>query len=280
MKKRSLVVPLFVLSVATIVISGCKKKEMDLSSVHTQGVVKTTAETKSNTAIKVIEETTQETTTQAPTTVATSTTNNLNTKTQNYQNSNASITYPTITDSKDTAKQEQINKLIEKNVSSVVTAMNLDPATTKLNVTSKILDFDGKRLSIAYQGTIQTPDGNTKKIFFTNNIDTTTGKDIGLSDFADPVTLAGYILSDDVRLAGASDEITKKFLVSRFDRSLEDYINILTGADFPLDTDAEGKFTGFPQSFSYEDNGNIYFTIPVSSELGDYITIVYSPDTK
>ena len=284
--KRKLIIPLVVLSVSAIFATGCNnKKNKDLSSKHTESsTVESSA--KSNTASKQVqktnppETTVKETETSKETSSSVAGGRSLKAKNETYTNANANITYPAISDLKDEKKQDMINKLLAKNVSSVVEAMKIDPSTTKLDITSKIIGYDGRRLSVVYQGTLKNSDGTTKNIFFTNNIDTTSGKDLGLADFADPNTMAGYILSDDVKLSGASEEVTKKFMETRFQRTLEDYVAILSDSDFPLRLDSEGNFISFPQSFSYENNGKIYFTIPVSHELGDFVTIVYSPDTK
>ena len=41
-----------------------------------------------------------------------------------------------------------------------------------------------------------------------------------------------------------------------------------------------GKSGGFPQSFSYENQGVIYMAVPVPHALGDYVIVSYTPDTK
>ena len=51
--------------------------------------------------------------------------------------------------------------------------------------------------------------------------------------------------------------------------------DILKACDFT--SVSEGTF---PQSFSYENQGDIYMVLPVSHALGDYAIVRYTPDTK
>ena len=37
---------------------------------------------------------------------------------------------------------------------------------------------------------------------------------------------------------------------------------------------------GFPQAFSYENEGTIYISVPVSHAIGDFAIVSYTPDTK
>ena len=50
-------------------------------------------------------------------------------------------------------------------------------------------------------------------------------------------------------------------------------------ADFPLVKENDIN-EGFPKVFSYESGGDIFISMPVSHELGDYVLIKYSPNTK
>ena len=86
--------------------------------------------------------------------------------------------------------------------------------------------------------------------------------------------MAGYILSDDCVVyqpADSSPEV--KAALKEYD--IDTLWAILRQCDFS----AEG-LTGFPQSFSYENQGVIYISVPVSHALGDYVIVSYTPDTK
>ena len=50
---------------------------------------------------------------------------------------------------------------------------------------------------------------------------------------------------------------------------------VFENADFPF----SGKET-WPESFSYEKQGRIYFSLPVHHALGDYVIVEFDPATK
>ena len=50
---------------------------------------------------------------------------------------------------------------------------------------------------------------------------------------------------------------------------------VFNGADFPLASD-----TVWPESFSYEKQGRIYFSLPIPHALGDYVIVEFDPATK
>ena len=77
-------------------------------------------------------------------------------------------------------------------------------------------------------------------VFYTNTVDLNQVRNLGLSDYTDGYTMAGYVL-----------------------------------ADFPLASD-----TVWPESFSYENHGTICFSVPVPHALGDYVIVAFDPSTK
>jgi hypothetical protein len=269
MKKSLKIMGFSLLSATAILAVGCKKKSTtDLSSTYT------TAEPSTEKEIK---------TTAAPTAPAQNPSAVVDpafkTQSSTYQsdNKNVSIAYPKLAEMQDTAMQEKINALIEKNATSIVSALGVDPTKDKLDIQSSINNSDNSRLSIIYKGTLTKADGSTQAIFYTNTIDLKNGQDLGLKDFADAETMAKYLLSDDIQLSDASADVTNKFLEKRKSKSVEDYTNMLKNADFPVKS-SDGKT--FPSSFSYQNGGDIYFTVPVDHDLGDYVTVIYSPKTK
>jgi len=150
-------------------------------------------------------------------------------------------------------------------------------AEAKKSITEQSQSFSkdkSERMSIVYTG--KSGDSN---IIFTNNIDLESGKSIGLSDFADPLTLANYILSDDVVLENASNAQAAGFAEYKKTLSVDILKTLLEDADFPLIKENDIN-EGFPKVFSYEAGGDIFIAIPVSHELGDYVLVKYSPATK
>ena len=133
-------------------------------------------------------------------------------------------------------------------------------------------------MSIVYTGTLKT--GNeSKKIIFTNNINLDTGESIGLTDFADPLTIANYILSDDVELENATNTQAAGFSEYKKNLTVDTLKALLEDADFPLIKKNDVN-EGFPKLFSYESGGDIFIAMPLSHELGDYVLVKYSPSTK
>lgn len=49
--------------------------------------------------------------------------------------------------------------------------------------------------------------------------------------------------------------------------------NLFSKADFPYDG-------SFPESFSYEYEGDIYVSIPIPHAAGDYVIAIFTPENK
>ena len=60
----------------------------------------------------------------------------------------------------------------------------------------------------------------------------------------------------------------------------EQYQACLENADFPLTKSSDGKTLTWPDSFSYESEGDLYFSVPVPHSLGDYVIVEYDVTTK
>ena len=110
-------------------------------------------------------------------------------------------------------------------------------------------------------------------LFYTTTVDLNKGTLQGLSDYADAYTMAGYILSDDCVLNKPAD--SKEALEYLKTQDLNAMWEILKQCDFTAE-----NLEGFPQSFSYENQGVIYMAVPVPHALGDYVIVSYTPDTK
>ena len=70
--------------------------------------------------------------------------------------------------------------------------------------------------------------------------------------------MAGYVLSDDVKFSGISSDVEAQVLSYRSSMDLDSLTAVFNSADFPLSSE-----TQWPESFSYEKQGTIYFS-PVS----------------
>ncbi len=244
--------------------TGCKKKEhekIDLGTMDT-------------TAAESIEEVTQASSAAETAPPSTQATQKMTTKINTYTSGKVSIQYPSVENPDDQEKAEAINQLMKENALSFVKAMGLDEAEDNVSIQCKILSADRSRITATYTGTFQKKgDADTTAVFYSNTVDVKEAKDLGFDKFADPYTMAGYVLSGDCIFPFASETQKQKLMSWKNKNTLDYYTKLFNQADFPF----EGEF---PQSFSYEQDGDIYFSIPVSHELGDYAIVVYMPDTK
>ena len=195
---------------------------------------------------------------------------------QSYSKDKSKISYPKL-NGIDSKIESSVNKAIEDNAKLALDSFTSNAGSTaelKYNVKNQ----SRNRMSIVYTGTLKT--GNeSKKIIFTNNINLDTGESIGLTDFADPLTIANYILSDDVELENATNNQAAGFTEYKKTLSVDTLKALLEDADFPLIKKNDVN-EGFPKLFSYESGGDIFISIPLSHELGDYVLVKYSPSTK
>ena len=195
---------------------------------------------------------------------------------QSYSKDKSKISYPKL-NGIDSKIESSVNKAIEDNAKLALDSFTSNAGSTaelKYNVKNQ----SRNRMSIVYTGTLKT--GNeSKKIIFTNNINLDTGESIGLTDFADPLTIANYILSDDVELENATNTQAAGFTEYKKKLSVDTLKALLEDADFPLIKKNDVN-EGFPKLFSYESGGDIFIAMPLSHELGDYVLVKYSPSTK
>ena len=195
---------------------------------------------------------------------------------QSYSKDKSKISYPKLSGI-DSKIESSVNKAIEDNAKLALDSFTSNAGSTaelKYNVKNQ----SRNRMSIVYTGTLKT--GNeSKKIIFTNNINLDTGESIGLTDFADPLTIANYILSDDVELENATNTQAAGFAEYKKNLTVDTLKALLEDADFPLIKKNDVN-EGFPKLFSYESGGDIFIAMPLSHELGDYVLVKYSPSTK
>ena len=195
---------------------------------------------------------------------------------QSYSKDKSKVSYPKLSGI-DSKIESSVNKAIEDNAKLALDSFTSNAGSTaelKYNVKNQ----SRNRMSIVYTGTLKT--GNeSKKIIFTNNINLDTGESIGLTDFADPLTIANYILSDDVELENATNTQAAGFAEYKKNLTVDTLKALLEDADFPLIKKNDVN-EGFPKLFSYESGGDIFISIPLSHELGDYVLVKYSPSTK
>ncbi|WP_394527105.1 hypothetical protein [Lacrimispora sp. JR3] len=198
-----------------------------------------------------------------------------------HKDKNISIQYPVLSHLNDEKKEEEINTLLKNNALKVLQANSVDPLKDTLIIEARIVSADSKRITAVYTGTYYSEGAaHPLNMFYTNTVDLTQGKDLGLTDYANPETLAEYVLSDQVKFYNASAELTEALLEMRTQTDLDSYTKIFQEADFPLKLSQPDGTPAFPDSFSYEEKGAIIFSIPVPHALGDYALVSYTPVTK
>ena len=280
--------------VCALSLAGCGKKNQDktdLTSTHTTAAetmspTTTAAETKETTAAD--KETTDAagSETKKDDSKKADSASSVTTSIHTYTTGNISIEYPVVSNLSKAAVQEKINKLLNEHALEFIKAYGVNESKDSLTVKCRVVSADRRRLTAVYTGSYM-PDGGADPVslFYTNTIDTALGEDMGLTNYADPYTLAGYVLSGDCQFADADAALEKELMKVKNDTDIETYTEMFRRADFPWkapkttskDSDEAVKF---PEVFSYEEQGTIYVSIPVPHALGDYALIKYTPDTK
>ncbi|MCI8950146.1 MAG: DUF4163 domain-containing protein [Lachnospiraceae bacterium] len=195
---------------------------------------------------------------------------------QQYTEDSISIQYPVLSNMGDAAKEEQVNRQLKENALSVIEAYRSDSQKTAITIKCQVPSITRKRITALYTGSV-SPDGAAypTNVFYTNTLDLSSCKDLALRDYTDPYTMAGYVLSDDVQFHNLNGQVLSAVLEERKLTDINSYTAIFEAADFPID-----QSKGWPDSFSYEKQGEIYFSIPVSHAAGDYALVKFIPETK
>ena len=243
--------------------------DTDLSTIHTQ--VETTAPETTDETVAVTESpsvTESETVKEAA--------SGISVQLETYSSGNISIQYPVVSQMDDAAKQDQVNELLKTNALSIIQANDLDESKDTLTVKCEVISADRKRLTSVYKGDRMSEGAAYPvSVFYTNTVDLNQVRDLGLSDYTDAYTMAGYVLSDDVEFLGVTQEQKEAFLKYRDNLDMDILTEVFNGADFPLASE-----TAWPESFSYESHGTICFSVPVPHALGDYVIVTFNPSTK
>lgn len=277
--KRTILITTSILLAATM-LSGCKSRnyeKVDLSSIHTTAAPETLAPSRPETTKATTEETTAADESEGD--KDSTTAKGVSSVKETYKTNNISIEYPVVSGMSDNIRQDKVNQLLKDNATSYLSLQKVDEAKDTLKVTCQVISSDRKRLTAVYKGTY-TKDGESTptKIFFTNTVDLEQVSSLGLNNFTDGYTMAGYLLSNDCEFHDASADLTTQLLNYRSTQTLEEYTKLLEHADFS--TVKSGDDAALPQSFSYMDQGVLYFSIPVPHELGDYAIVKFYLDGK
>lgn len=291
MKRHTVILALSLLCVLSL--AGCGKKNQDktdLKSTHTTAAAETmsptttAAEAQESTSAKAGESKTEETKKEDAKEAGSS--SSVTASIHTYTKENISIEYPVVSNLNQASVQEKVNKLLSEHALEFIKAYEVDESADTLTVKCRVVSADRRRLTAVYTGSYMPKGGaHPVSLFYTNTIDTALGEDMGLADYADPYTLAGYVLSGDCTFANADETLTRELTKVKNDTDIETYTEMFRHADFPYKAPKEAAAASseavkFPEVFSYEDQGTIYVSIPVPHALGDYALVEYTPDTK
>ena len=243
-------------------------EKADLSTIHTEAATGAPKETLPATTQAQETEETAESQESAASSVSASI--------ETYTSGKISIQYPAVDQLDDASKKDKINELLKTNALSVIKANDIDEANDTLDIKCRVISVDRKRLTATYTGTLSAKGAaHPVNLFYSNTVNLLQAQNLGLDDFTDAYTMAGYVLSDDVKFSGISSDVEAQVLSYRSSMDLDSLTAVFNSADFPLSSE-----TQWPESFSYENQGTIYFSLPVPHALGDYVLVAFNPTTK
>ena len=243
-------------------------EKADLSTIHTEAATEAPKETlPAATQAPETEETTEGQEDAA---------SSVSASIETYTSGKVSIQYPAVDQMDDTSKKDKINELLKTNALSFIKANDIDEANDTLDIKCKVISVDRKRLTATYTGTLSAKGAaHPVNLFYSNTVNLLQAQNLGLDDFTDAYTMAGYVLSDDVKFSGISSDVEAQVLSYRSSMDLDSLTAVFNSADFPLSSE-----TQWPESFSYEKQGTIYFSLPVPHALGDYVLVAFDTTTK
>ena len=243
-------------------------EKADLSTIHTEAATEVPKETlPAATQAPETEETTEGQEDAA---------SSVSASIETYTSGKVSIQYPAVDQMDDASKKDKINELLKTNALSFIKANDIDESNDTLDIKCKVISVDRKRLTATYTGTLSAKGAaHPVNLFYSNTVNLLQAQNLGLDDFTDAYTMAGYVLSDDVKFSGISSDVEAQVLSYRSSMDLDSLTAVFNSADFPLSSE-----TQWPESFSYEKQGTIYFSLPVPHALGDYVLVAFDPTTK
>ena len=270
MRKQIALFAIFAM-MAAVSITGCKKKEtVDLTGIHTTEA-ETMAETMAPTTAAEIRVEIKE---PEPTGSDSSTALSVRAKIATEKNGHITIEYPILSNLRNTNTEDTVNALIKEHVLKLIDIYEINPEKDNVTIACDVLSLDRSNGIFAFKGSMK-PEGAAypTELYYTLTVDLAKGTLKGLSNYADPYTMAGYIISDDCIITKAVDETAAREYLSSLD--IKTLWETLKNCDF----NSQGS-DGYPQSFSYEIQGVIYIIVPVPHALGDYVIVEFHPETK
>lgn len=271
----------------TILTSGCGKKHEKIDLENTTAAVTATMESSEGSQAPSKEaeiiptpETESSPGSLSGETGAVTKPNAVTYTTASYTEGKVSIQYPVMEHLEDS--QSAVNDLIRLNALAAVNAYVKNPETDALEVKCQVLGANKSRITIVYTGTaLASGAAHPVNLLYSSTIDVRNVSNLDLPQMADPKTLAEYIMSGECVYSGEFGEngggdgaLLTALNQLHKERGADWYEKLFQAADFPAAGNA------FPSCFSFEKDGDIYFSIPVPHALGDYAVAVFTPENK
>lgn len=270
MKKQILVFAVCTM-MAAISVTGCKKKEtVDLTGIHTTEAA-TMAETMAETTAAVVLETVAPKESEGADAAEVI---NVRSKIATEKNGKVTIEYPILSNLRNANTETKVNDMFKTYIDQVFDWYEIDPETDNVTLACDVLSLDRNKGVFTFEGSMKK-DGAAYPVglFHTLTVDFNKCVLEGLSDYADPYTMAGYIISEDCIITKAADKNAAREYFSGLE--IKDLWETLKNCDFNSQTG-----DNFPQAFSYEIQGIIYIAVPVPHAIGDYVIVEFHPETK
>lgn len=191
--------------------------------------------------------------------------------TKTYTKNNINITYPQLTDIKDSNKLNSINKDLEDIALSPLKLYDLGDSESNSNPYVEVnyeIKYQGKDfISVVYTGYLNNGvSAHPTNLFYTANIDLNKGSVVRLSDYYDITKAITKIknsdytnISDNKELLAAQNDYIAKMEISTLEKLIKE-------ADFyRKDGDIHPV-----ETFSYRDGANTYISIGTIHALGDH----------
>ncbi len=262
-----------------IAITGCKDKyeDLDLTGIHTSAEETTPeAETMAETTAAEQEEAETEPETSDSDTAGSDSVTALSVRSSiaTEKDGKVSIEYPILSNLRDQKTEDLVNDRIREYATMLVDVYELDPAKDNVTIQCDIISLDRSKATLKFTGSMMA-DGaaHPSALFYTMNVDLADGSLQTLNDYADPYTMAGYIISEDCIITSSEDDAAVKEYLSTLD--LNTLWETLKNCDFSAE-----KADAFPSAFSYVNQGIIYISVPVPHALGDYAIVEFHPEGK
>lgn len=270
--KKQITLLAIVAMFTAVSLTACKKKEtVDLSGIHTTEA-SSEAETMAPEPTTAVSQETEAESESAGSNASEAL--NVRAKIATEKTGSVSIEYPILSNLRNADTEKNINELVKGYALHILEAYKINSEKDNVTLACDVISLDRSKGIFAFEGSMKASDAAyATALYYTLTVDLSKGTIMGLSDYADPYTMAGYIISDDCVITKASDKDAAKEYLSSLE--IKDLWETLKNCDFS----SQGTDT-FPQAFSYENQGVIYISVPVTHELGDYVIVEFHPETK